>query len=525
MNIIRRFLLNLPFASKVSFLFGILAISLALLIVAIIGSLYHQRDSQGWAIHTEVVLLSVEQLQRYSIEIVGASRGYQLKPNSFFVDLIKDRKTKIEAELGRLSGLVGDNPAQHGAFAAIKAQVNALLKLVDTDKLVNRSENLAELNDLQSATLNDIRNQTEKFSQVEENLSTGRLKKLIASFKRSLVIVLVGSVVWFLTAFCLAVVFSKMTTSRLSLLRELMVKFADNPRTDAFEFVAEGRDEIGELAVGFKTLLLALEERARESETFVYSVSHDMRSPLVNLQGFSAELNLGLENLKSAISNKVTDPEILAELNQIISRDCIESSNYVSNATRRLAQIIDSLLQLSRAGRIEPKIENINLRKLVNEIALSLKGADYGKTAEFIIGSLPEIKSDFQALQQIFQNLLSNSVKYLSPDRTGEIEVMLSEQAESVTHHIITVRDNGRGIPKEFFGKLFMPFQRYHTDIKEGDGMGLAMVARLIRRIGGAISVSSEVGKFTEFIIQIPKIKDSQAAPDHTNKAAAHCLI
>ena len=186
MNILRRFLLNLPFASKVIVLFVILAVSLALLIVAIVGSLYHQRDSQRWALHAEEVLLSTEYLQRYSIEIVGASRGHQLKPSTFFIDLINDRKSKMNFEKEHLRNLVSDNPSRAEKYSEIESKVNHLMNLVDTDMLKSRSEKLPEHNDLQSAALYELKDNFAVFAKSEEKLSTERLRKLISSFKRSL---------------------------------------------------------------------------------------------------------------------------------------------------------------------------------------------------------------------------------------------------------------------------------------------------------------------------------------------------
>ena len=166
-----------------------------------------------------------------------------------------------------------------------------------------------------------------------------------------------------------------------------------------------------------------LGQQKQENEMFVYSVSHDLRSPLVNLQGFSEELSLSCRDLRDLFGRDDVPEPVRRRGMQLMDRDIEESIRFIQAAVGRLARIIDALLRLSRAGRVEYQWQQVNLSTTVGKIVDALHDTITAKGAEVAVGELPPAWGDPTALEQVFANLIGNAVQYLDPDRTGRIEV------------------------------------------------------------------------------------------------------
>ena len=241
--------------------------------------------------------------------------------------------------------------------------------------------------------------------------------------------------------------------------------------------------------------------KTREVETFVYSVSHDLRSPLVNLQGFSRELERSCADLRHALDQTALSTELRRRLDSI-DRDMIESVRYIQTAVLRSGNIIDALLRLSRAGRVEYRWQQVDVTLVVRRVVDAMRGSLEQKRALVTAGELPACWGDPTALEQVFGNLLSNAVNYLDPARPGRIEIGgESGPGSAVTYW---VRDNGLGIPVSYRDKLFVAFQRLHGDVAPGEGIGLALVRRVVERHGGKIRVDSQEEVGTNFILTLP---------------------
>jgi PAS domain S-box-containing protein len=248
-----------------------------------------------------------------------------------------------------------------------------------------------------------------------------------------------------------------------------------------------------------------LTQKNQENEMFVYSVSHDLRSPLVNLQGFSKELGLVCQDLK----NLLAPPEVPAALREaglkLLDGGISNSLRFIQNAVMRLSNIIDALLRLSRAGRITCTWQQVEMPTLLRRVTDALQATIQEKGASLQVADhLPSAWGDSTALEQIFTNLLSNALKYLDPQRPGRIEV--GWKAGENKSHLYFVRDNGLGIPEAYLPKIFQAFQRLHPQAAPGEGMGLAIVQRLVERLGGKIWVESQVGQGSTFWVQLPAV-------------------
>jgi PAS domain S-box-containing protein len=255
---------------------------------------------------------------------------------------------------------------------------------------------------------------------------------------------------------------------------------------------------------------LQLAQKNEENETFVYSVSHDLRSPLVNLEGFSEELAVSLRDLTRLLADERIPADIRTRAAVLVGEGMPESVSFIRAAVTRLSRIIDALLRLSRAGRVEYQPQVVDVAGVVRRVADALHGTATEKKAEVVIGELPTAWGDPTAVEQVFANLVVNALNYLDPTRAGRVEVGAGAAADGRQTYI--VRDNGLGIPAAHLGRLFQAFQRLHPDKAPGEGMGLAIVRRILERLSGTIRVESAVGEGTTFVVSLPAGPGGRAA-------------
>lgn len=247
-----------------------------------------------------------------------------------------------------------------------------------------------------------------------------------------------------------------------------------------------------------------LAKKNEEVEAFVYIVSHDLRAPLVNLQGFTGELSLSCAELGRLLEVAQLPPERQAELNALVTTDIPTSLRFISASTSKFQRLIDALLALSRYGRQPFNPELVDVEKLVEGTLASLQGSIKEHAAHVSVGMLPSIRGDATALGQVFSNLIVNALKYGKPGQPGEIEIGGRLEADTARYW---VRDNGSGIPRAAQHRLFQVFQRFHPNLASGEGMGLAIVKRVIERHGGSISAESEEGLGTTFHLSLPALR------------------
>jgi len=229
----------------------------------------------------------------------------------------------------------------------------------------------------------------------------------------------------------------------------------------------------------------------QELEMFSYSVSHDLRSPL-----------RGIDSLCSTLAAKhgaKLEPEARGYLQKIEA------------ATGRMGQIIDDLLLLSRVARSKLTLQPVDLSALATRIAGDLQASAPARALRFEIAPGLSGWGDYRLLQNVLENLLGNAWKYTG--RTSEARIVF-DCIEKEGRPVFRVRDNGAGFDMRFVQKLFQNFQRLHDQTEfEGTGIGLAIVARIIRRHGGEVWAEGAVGAGATFSFTLGEKKDSAAAP------------
>ncbi|HVL69791.1 MAG TPA: PAS domain S-box protein [Vicinamibacterales bacterium] len=272
----------------------------------------------------------------------------------------------------------------------------------------------------------------------------------------------------------------------------------------------ELEERVAELAAANRELA----QKSAENESFVYSVSHDLRSPLVNLQGFSQELVTSAATLRTLL----TDPSVPSAIQQralaLLGGEFDESVTFIRNAVQHLGNIIDGLLRLSRVGRVEYQFEVVDVNAVLADLLSAMHTSVVAAGGRIVVRRLPVIRADRNALAQVFANLIGNALKSFDEGRPGVLEISATDEALPV----FTVRDNGVGIPAEYHNKIFQVFQHVHSSPSRGEGMGLAIVRRIVDRHGGRIWFESSAGAGTAFHFTLgPQV--SAAPPGEESKS------
>ncbi|MBF0401706.1 MAG: sensor histidine kinase [Magnetococcales bacterium] len=255
-----------------------------------------------------------------------------------------------------------------------------------------------------------------------------------------------------------------------------------------------------------------------ELRNFIYIVSHDLRSPLLSIQGFSEELQLDLQELNNLVNTALekSDAGEKAAITDLLDKRLPEDLTFIRAATHKMDGLINAILTLSRLGRAVLRFEPVDMRRLVedNVAALAYEIQTAGVTVT--VGDLPELITDPTAMGQVVGNLLSNAVKYLDPERPGRIHID-GETDPATGYATLQITDNGRGISPEDIDKIFILFQRVGQQNTRGDGMGLAYVRSWVRRLGGRIQCESTLGTGSCFRVTLPAAPVSTDNPSEGN--------
>ncbi len=225
-----------------------------------------------------------------------------------------------------------------------------------------------------------------------------------------------------------------------------------------------------------------LEKKNKELEAFSYSVSHDLRSPLRSIDGFSKAL---LEDYADKLD---------ATGQRYLER--------VRTAAQRMGELIDDLLKLSKVGRADLQRRRVDLSELARKVATELQSGAPGKQVRVLIEDGEAADADYRLLQVVLENLLGNAWKFTTKVDEAIIEFGVSRQDGVPTYF---VRDNGAGFDMSHAGRLFTPFQRLHPEAKfPGTGIGLATVHRIVDRHGGRVWAESTVDRGATFLWTLP---------------------
>jgi signal transduction histidine kinase len=248
-------------------------------------------------------------------------------------------------------------------------------------------------------------------------------------------------------------------------------------------------------------LMQTLAFKNKELESILHVTSHDLRSPLVNIQGFSSELSRSCDLLHSTLKDKIKASDISEEVQKAFNKDVPEALGYILTSARKMDSLLSGLLRLSRLGQVVVDIERLDMNAMLTDVVknIEFQVKEAGATVE--LETLPACFGDVSQINQIFSNILDNALKYLDESRPGMIHIYGKiENGQS----IYCVEDNGVGIAPEHQNKIFEIFHRLEPDKKNGEGLGLTIVRRILDRHNGKIWVDSELGKGSKFFVSLP---------------------
>jgi signal transduction histidine kinase len=482
----------------------LLAAGLVVLTVISAGSVYlvnKARDDARWVLHTVEVenQISFSQLQLQRAE--STERGYlsTLLPD-FQIDFEKAASLLTPA-LKRLGALASDNPIQKRLLDEMLPLVNQqieefrkAIELARTQRMDDATRIVRE--DVGRDTMNHIDDLAGQMRAEEDRLFIERTTN--ADRSQTLAASMTGIGSGFVVVLAAISIF--------------LVRRSARARDDA---EARLRDNNLNLEATVDERTADLREANNEIQRFAYIVSHDLRSPLVNIMGFTSEL----EELRGDIFRRIATlgrdatsaPLVPADASDIepvlddddkqLSQDFTEALGFIKSSIAKMDRLITAILNLTREGRREFEPVRIDTRELIEGIVATVAHQAADANAQIHIEPLPEIISDRLAIEQIFSNLIDNAIKYLKPGVPGDISV---RGRTKLGFAIFEIADNGRGIDPRDHQRIFDLFRRAGTQDKPGQGIGLAHVRALVRRLGGTMSVASDLHNGSTFTITLP---------------------
>jgi signal transduction histidine kinase len=435
----------------------------------------------------------VDQLSRLEVQLERAEagrRGFLLAQSPYRLEVYGVNAALTPRTLDGLAAMVADNRGQLRRAEGLRAIVNRHLSELASSIALARSGQTAEARrrfEAASASteIRRIRTLTAQMREAEYALLAERSRREQASLTAvqlvlgftGLMLLLVGAGSFWLV---------RRYTADLTTARD---------RLHLLNTDLEG-------AVRARTAQL---QRANdEIQRFAYIVSHDLRSPLVNIMGFTAELQTASDQLTTTFDRvDAAQPELIDEPARLaVKEDLPEAVGFIRSSTQKMDRLINAILRLSREGRRTLNPEHLPMDRVMADIIASFEQQLTARQADVVVaGKLPNIVSDRVAVEQILSNLIENAIKYGRTDGSGEVRVSGERHGDTVS---FAVADNGRGIAPGDHERIFDLFRRSGAQDQPGEGLGLAHVRALAYRLGGTVTIDSALGEGSTFRLTLP---------------------
>ncbi len=249
-----------------------------------------------------------------------------------------------------------------------------------------------------------------------------------------------------------------------------------------------------------------LAEKNKELETIVYTVSHDLRSPLVNVQGFSRQLSRACDRIRQAAVSSRDVPG--AVLKPVVEEAIPQALRFISAGVTKMEMLLNGLLRYSRLGRLEMNIVSLDMDALIAGVLAAAKFQLDEAGAKVEVQSLPRCLGDLTHTSQVFANLVDNALKYRDADRPLRLAI---HGAVEENKAVFRVADNGIGISAEHQSKVFEIFHRLNPESTIGEGLGLTIAQRMLERQKGRLWVESREGEGSTFFVSLPSVSDGRS--------------
>jgi len=483
----------------------LLAAGLLVLVAISVASIFFvdkAREDSSLVVHTVEVENQISAVLLDIRRAESAARGYLLTSDSNFLTQHETAISGILGDVNKLLALTSDNPVQTGTGAQLKLAVEKrLAEFREAIELVKRNDQQGGIAMLRApdagATTQRITELTAAMRREEDHLFVARTVSADRSQELASLVTIAGSgLVVALAGFSI-----------------FLIRRSSRARDEA---EAQLRDNYLNLETTVDERTADLREANEEIQRFAYIVSHDLRSPLVNIMGFTSELEelrsdifRRIAALSRAASPDASKPEnasdsaepVLDGPDAKLSDEFNEALGFIKSSIGKMDRLISAILNLTREGRREFQPVQIDVRELIEGIAATVAHQSAEANAQIRVQPLPDIVSDRLAMEQIFSNLIDNALKYLKTGVPGDISI---SGRTKLGFAIYEVADNGRGIDAKDHQRIFDLFRRAGTQDRPGQGIGLAHVRALVRRLGGTMSVASELHVGSTFTITLP---------------------
>lgn len=439
--------------------------------------------------HTYEVVDQLAEIDIWVERAETASRGYLLSPDRTRSATFRETVAEIAPAIERLALLTADNPVQRRNIARLGPQVTDEMAIMSAIMAKAESGQIGPaqadfVREVKERRVNAIRVTTKAMRDEEMRLLDDRTASERRSSEASrivlgltgILLVLIGiGATWLVRRYTRDLARAR---DRLHLLN-----------TDLEGAVAERTTD--------------LTNANDEIQRFAYIVSHDLRSPLVNIMGFTSELERADKVVAQFVERLETSETVVPEeVRLAVREDLPEAIDFIRSSTQKMDRLIHAILSLSRQGRRVLTPEHLPMERIVGDIALSLEIMAAERNARFLIEApLPDLHHDRLTIEQIFTNLMENAVKYLAPDRPGVISIRGSASGDRARFEI---EDNGRGIAPEDHSRVFDLFRRSGQQDQQGEGIGLANVRSLAYRLGGTVTLRSVLSEGSTFVVELP---------------------
>lgn len=438
---------------------GLVASLFLLMIVSIlsVGSMFTLNRNSQLVEHTHNVLLKLEETLSLMKDAESAVRGYIFTQNNSFLKPYFNCIKNIDTNLAELKNLLKDNELQTAHFEIYKELCHQRLNII---KVILHHQNLHQSEKVKQIIkegngkmlMDRLRYKASEMKVVENYLLLNRKKETRISETYTYVIIALGNVLAIIISSVAMYNINNELNQRLRAERELNIK-QDN-----------------------------LEKLNLELEAFSYTISHDLRSPLRAISGFS-------QVLEDDYSSNLDD-------------EGIRILKIIKNNAAKMSSLIDDLLDFSKLNRKQIDSKIVDMEELIKEVIVEVQINFSNLKPEILIYPMPLALGDKALLRQVWINLISNAFKYSSRKENAKIEIGFNIELDTSHYY---VKDNGAGFDNAYKDKLFGVFQRLHSmkDF-EGNGVGLAIVQRIIHRHGGTIIAEGMLNEGAVFKFTIP---------------------
>ncbi|MBS0535288.1 MAG: CHASE3 domain-containing protein [Proteobacteria bacterium] len=427
----------------------------------------------------------------------SSQRGYLLTNDPTYLEDFRDAEPEVRDTIGEIRELAETSATRRSTIDHVDRLVTAkfreMQRIIDLNEKGQRPEALRQVREGQGRRIMvELREVIEQAIEQESNLAEVRAQASRNTSTLLLIVSLCGAAL-IVGVGALSVLLVQRNYRRAEAARgELAATNANLERIVAYrtEDLTEANEEI---------------------QRFAYIVSHDLRSPLVNIMGFTSELETLRQDIFSEIGQlraqivELHGAAQTAEEEASVERlgaEFDEAIGFIKTSIGNMDRLINAVLKLSREGRRQFHPENVDMDALMASLIATVSHRAVELQATLRVEDLPSVETDPLAAQQIFSNLIDNALKYGRDDEKLQIEI---RGRLTATHAIYEVQDNGRGIDRADFQRVFELFRRAGRQDRPGEGIGLAHVRALVRRLGGTMGLTSELGKGSTFTVTLPR--------------------